>query len=81
MAFNMTTGRFLLEFVADPSIDAPTEVYVNRELGGGVAPHYANGVEVQVTQGLSWVLNGSKLTIYAAHERGRFNASVSVVPK
>merc|ERR1711934_400553 len=33
MAFNMTTGRFILEFVADPSIDAPTEVYVNRELG------------------------------------------------
>ena len=49
MAFNVTTGDFLLKFLLDTSISAPTEVYAYQQL------HYPKGAAIKVTPAvLKW---------------------------
>merc|ERR1719162_2061458 len=48
MHFNWTTDNFSFVYQFDPLVLQPTEIYINRELGGALAGRYAAGVDVIV---------------------------------
>lgn len=48
MKVDPDTSELKFSFEMDSSIDAPTVVYCNRKLGGGVEAWYPDGVEVEI---------------------------------
>lgn len=81
MQFDRRSSAFKLVYELDPELTAPTRIYVNRKLGGGVSSRYAGGVDVRVTIGLSWSLEGTVLLVSARPGLPRQEVSVSVSPK
>eukprot|EP00418_Pyrodinium_bahamense_P072675 CAMPEP_0179096102 /NCGR_PEP_ID=MMETSP0796-20121207/44159_1 /TAXON_ID=73915 /ORGANISM="Pyrodinium bahamense, Strain pbaha01" /LENGTH=525 /DNA_ID=CAMNT_0020793807 /DNA_START=1 /DNA_END=1578 /DNA_ORIENTATION=- len=81
MRFDRETGAFNLTYELDPAVPAPTRIYVNRELGGGLHSRYVTGVDVQVSIGLSWSLDRTILTVWPRAGVSRRDAFVLVAPK
>jgi endoglycosylceramidase len=79
--FDWKTSVYKLVYQFDQKVKAPTVIYVSRELGGGVAGRYAQGVEVAVTAGFTWTLEGTTLTVLAKPLVMDCEVSVVVAPK
>jgi hypothetical protein len=60
--FDMASGLFTLSFEADPSIDAPTEVYLP-------AIQYPDGYRIMV-EGATWTPGGVQMVTVTAAHRG-----------
>jgi len=80
MQFDRRSSVFKLVYLLDATVTAPTRIYVNRELGGGIASRYVGGVDVQVAPGLSWVLNETYLFVSPVNATQR-EVFVTVAPK
>jgi len=81
MHFDRTTSVFKLVYIYDPKVTAPTVIYVNRELGGNFEGRYANGVDVEISTGFSWSLDGSMITVFATPFVANCEVSVTIAPK
>lgn len=80
MHFDRQTDVFTLVYQFDPRVLAPTEIYVNRELGGGISGRYAKGAVVNVTKGFAWTLHDTILTISASTSVAACEVIVIVAP-
>eukprot|EP00928_Gymnodinium_smaydae_P059339 TRINITY_DN42637_c0_g1_i1.p1 TRINITY_DN42637_c0_g1~~TRINITY_DN42637_c0_g1_i1.p1 ORF type:complete len:215 (+),score=10.76 TRINITY_DN42637_c0_g1_i1:58-645(+) len=81
MLYNKKSNEFKLVYQFDPSIAAPTVIYVNCELGGEYSGLYASGVHVEITEGFTWTLNGTLLTVSAGLSTSTCEVSIAILPR
>ena len=73
ISYDMRTGRFMFKFTHDPSVDAPTEIFLPRLV-------YGPACRVSVSDG-AWKLLPETQTLSYLHDPARPEHEVRVAPK
>lgn len=88
MKVNPETSELKFSYQMDPSIDAPTVVYCNAKLGGGIDAWYPNGITVDIQPAgmANWRMSDSDdnnvwITSTLAKDATVVTLNVTITPK